>query len=128
MTTSGTDSSHVEESFVHDEITNFFDDITLVNRGGFGSIYRAYANDTGMRTIRPPPLQNGRWFALKKVEFDSELTKTRLIDEIENIKQSKLRSGVTYYGCFIDDQTGRAWVVMSFIEGLNLLEVVRTVK
>ena len=129
MTTSRTESyRELEESFVHDEITKYFDDITLVNRGGFGSIYRAYANDTGMETIRPPPLPNGRLFALKKVEFDSELTKTRLIDEIQNIKQCKLRSGVRYYGCFIDDQTGRAWVVMSFIAGLNLLEVVRTVK
>jgi serine/threonine protein kinase len=125
----GADLYHeLEESFVHDEITKYFDEITLVSKGGFGSIYRAYANDTGMETMRLPPHPNGRLFALKKVHFDSELAKTMLIDEILNIKQCKLRSGVRYYGCFIDDATGRAWVVMNFITGLNLLDVVKTVK
>ena len=107
---------------VSDDIARYFDEITEVDRGTFGTVYRAKANDLGMQLLSPgvPFLANGRLFALKKVVVDDPSKMAVLKDEVLNMRQCDLRQSVRYHGCFINDSTLHAWVAMTFIDAPNL--------
>ncbi len=83
---------------------------TLINRGGFGAVYRGY--DSG---------ENNRLCAIKETYDVSPAARRRALREVGILLTVKNRHLPEVYDAFEDN--GRFYVVMQLIEGQNLLQL-----
>ncbi len=81
----------------------------LLGKGGFGAVYRV--KDLRVR-------QN--LFALKELHDPSKQERERFAFEGEVLKRLDHPALPRIYGAFNDDKTGRAYILMDYIEGTNL--------
>lgn len=86
---------------------------TLINRGGFGAVYRGY--DTG---------ENSRPCAIKETYDISPAARRRALREVGILLTVKNQHLPEVYDAFEDN--GRFYVVMQLIEGQNLLQMLHT--
>ena len=86
---------------------------TLINRGGFGAVYRGY--DTG---------ENSRLCAIKETYDISPAARRRALREVGILLTVKNQHLPEVYDAFEDN--GRFYVVMQLIEGQNLLQMLHT--
>ncbi len=82
---------------------------SLLGKGGFGAVYR----------VRDQRVK-GNLFALKEVLIPNQQDKDRLIFEGEVLKRLEHRALPRVYHVFENDTHDRAYILMDYIEGMNL--------
>lgn len=91
-----------------------FIDQTLIGSGASGLVYKAL--DTRTNSI----------VATKKMKLSQQASKKIVINEILIMRSMKHENIVNYVDCFLDQ--GVLWVIMEFIDGASLAEVIEVNK
>lgn len=116
------------DAFIHDDIREYFDEIKAIGRGEGSSsiIHRGIANARGAKLIIPGERHPSteRVLALKEVVVDDDASMDLLRSEVSRMRSVALQRGVRYYGCFINDDTLHAWIVMRFVDAPNLHDII----
>ena len=97
-----------------------------IGQGASGSVYVAKIKDTAVGTAREVLRQQGSraQVAIKQMDLAHQPRKELIVNEIMVMKDSRHRNIVNFLDAFLRNNNSELWVVMEFMEGGALTDVI----
>ena len=92
--------------------TKLYYNLNKIGQGASGGVYTAYQHGTN------------NCVAIKQMNLDLQPKKELIINEILVMKDSKHKNIVNFLDAFLQEESNELWVVMEFMEGGALTDVI----